>query len=1255
MKRLSLWLFALAVTATVPAIAQRTPIATANVEALQKISNAAAKDYQANRSKALILAKERGWVIEKTYSNGAHVSLQGLDSKDLPIYYITYHNSRAAATTKTDQLWAGGALGLTLSGSSSLVNDKLGMWDAGRVRESHQELRGRITQKDNPSQTFDAHATHVAGTLMGSGVSQYAKGMAFGLKTLQAYDFNNDRSEMAAAAATGMLVSNHSYGSISGWRFNSEREGSETDPNWEWWGDSEISATDDYKFGYYDAAAAEWDRIAFNAPYYLMVKSAGNNRNDKGPDVGKPFHRRNKSGTFTLEKTRPEGISNNDGFDIIPTYGNAKNILTVGAVNPIANGYNQPSDVSISSFSSYGPTDDGRIKPDIVGNGVAVLSSTSATDITYSSYNGTSMSAPNVAGSVLLLQEHYSNLKNGTLMRAATLKGLVIHTADEAGAAPGPDYIYGWGLLNTAKAANLITSATSSNTNKADLIQENSLNPNQTYQLTVVASGAGPLAFTISWTDPEATVIGLSSNVLNNRTPRLVNDLDIRVSNGSNTFLPWTLNPSNPSEKAKPGDNNLDNVEQILIANAIPGETYTLTVSHKSILKENKKQEYSLIVSGIGGAVYCASKATSTTGSNIKLFTIGTYAPSLAADACTTYRNFASSNISFEPGQSQLLTIDAGFCGTTAPQKAKAFIDWNRDGDFADENEEVLLTGTGPFKAAIAAPGNVTAGEKILMRIVLQETADASVITACNEYARGETQDHYIQIIKQQSDIGVVNVKPLENSFCAVPNQRLLVKIRNFGAAAQTNFPVTAIVKKNGIQIAQLTEIYTGSLSAFSVSDFTMSGTFPVEAGASYEFVAETGLQTDGVTQNNKISSTLVSNSAAAAPIASAFRCGTNADYSLTSNNGNNTFWYTSLNATVPIAAGNAIVASSKINNNLFAAQSDFSATIGPANKEFATGGSYNQFSPDVLVTTKAAVVLESARLYIGNSGKITFTATTIYGEPVSSRTIDVKATRTTSGTEIIQPLDPADQGAVYYLGLELPVAGDYKISISYENGASIFRNNSGVYGYPFGITDVFTITGNTANPSSTNFYYYFYDLKVKALGCKSERVPVNVISGTPLPRPTIAIKGHTLESSETVGNNWYLNGVEIPNAKGKVFTPTTAGSYSVKVIKDGCISEMSVAKDFVYDPKVNVGTELTVYPNPSSGVFTLRLETEALEDITFEVYDLMGKVLFKDTIKRINGQFKGTVDFKPNASGVYLLRVQHGNNRYVKKLVVNK
>ncbi|WP_162055337.1 S8 family serine peptidase [Pontibacter pamirensis] len=1258
MRRLSLWLLTLGLAAATPALAQQnvTRIQT-NIKALQQIAVAAEKDYKADRTRAVKLAHEKGWVIQKTYKDGTYISLQGLDARGVPIYYITYNNSRAAATTKTDQLWAGGSLGLSLSGASNSVASKLAMWDGGRIRETHQELKKRVQLKDDATEASE-HATHVAGTLIASGMNAMAKGMAYGAN-LQAYDFDNDEAEMAKAADK-LLVSNHSYGSIAGWRYNDDREGTDEDPKWEWWGDKDISATEDYRFGYYDKQAASWDKIAYNAPYYLIVKSAGNNRSDIGPEAGKPYFQRKSDGKFELVKSRLSSLSSNDGYDIISTAGNAKNILSVGAVAPLPDGYTRAEDVKISAFSSYGPTDDGRIKPDIVGNGLNVLSSSSSSDRDYKTLSGTSMAAPNVAGTLLLLQEHYANLNSGKVMRAATLKGLAIHTADEAGATKGPDYIYGWGLLNAERAASLL-----SNSNGTHLLQEKSLEQGQSQTIEVRASGAGPLKVTISWTDPEGSVTTAGVNALNNRTPRLVNDLDVRVASAGITYLPWILDPTTPDAAAKAGDNVVDNVEQVLIENAVPGKTYTVTINHKGTLTKGP-QAYSLLVSGAGGTAVCASAPTSDAGAKITRFAIGTKAVTSSIN-CTTYQELTSNIFTLEPDQSAALTIATGTCAADAPKVAKVFADWNGDGDFEDAGETVatsgVLNGAETFTSAIKAPATAVVGNTVRMRVVLQETQQAASVTACGSYSRGETQDYLVQFSQPGKDISVNAVMPIGSSLCATSEQTAAVIIRNLGAVAQTNIPVTISVRENGTEVQQLTGTYTGTLAPYAKAELLLNDSFATEAGKTYELVALSNLPGDAVTTNNRMQRTFTVPENMAAPMsASAARCGEAPHYTLTHEGAGTIFWYNSPTATQPLAAGNQLqLAANQVpNGKLYAAYNDYEGTVGAANKSFATGGGYNQFSPDVLVTTQAPMVLETARLYIGHGGKITFTAYDADGSPVSSRTLQVSPTRTTPATGP-QPDDPADQGAVYYLGLELPEAGTYNIAISYEEGATIFRNNAGVKGYPFEIPNVFSITGNTATNSDTHtsldYYYYFYDLKVRGLGCRSERAEVEMVIGAPLAQPVVSRSGQMLVSSAAAGNQWFLDGKAIEGAAGNEIAPEASGNYTVVVTANGCVSEASAALRFDYDTSERgVSAELMAFPNPSqSGLFNFTVETQGTEDISIEVLDLLGKQVYTGAVKQFNGQYRGEIDLKMHSSGMYVLRVQHGDKLQTRKLLIRR
>ncbi|MFL1580820.1 peptidase S8, partial [Riemerella anatipestifer] len=131
-------------------------------------------------------------------SNGRYYQLRSFDKKGRPLYYITY-NSGAAEGTGTNKLHPEAGV-FNLEGSGMKVHE----WDGGKVRVSHKEFGGRATQKDN-STSLSEHATHVAGTMVASGVDASAKGMA-PKATLDAYDWNSDEDEMTAAAADGAIL-----------------------------------------------------------------------------------------------------------------------------------------------------------------------------------------------------------------------------------------------------------------------------------------------------------------------------------------------------------------------------------------------------------------------------------------------------------------------------------------------------------------------------------------------------------------------------------------------------------------------------------------------------------------------------------------------------------------------------------------------------------------------------------------------------------------------------------------------------------------------------------------------------------------------------------------------------------------------------------------------------------------------------------------------------------------------------------------
>ncbi|SEC81472.1 Por secretion system C-terminal sorting domain-containing protein [Tenacibaculum sp. MAR_2009_124] len=497
-----------------------------------------------NKEKAIAIAEQKGWPVSYT-KNGQYVELMGVKN-GYPIYYTT-QNTNAARSTRTNHLYTGGSLGLNLLGQGMTIN----IWDGGLTRRGHTEFIGtngqsRVTIFDNNENLggdSGNHTTHVLGTMIARGVNPSAKGMAPQAKG-RAAEWNNDISEMVSEVSQGMLVSNHSYG--QGFR---NQIGLVVQPQ--------------HAFGSYGERARDFDEIAFNSPYYLSVHSAGNDGQDN---------------------TANTNSNSGYGWDKFIGKDTAKNNLLVAAAEDAAIDDNgNLISVSIWEYSSQGPTDDYRIKPDITGNGVNVFSSIASSNTSYDEYSGTSMASPNVAGSLLLLQQHYKNIRNNDLMRAATLKGLALHTADDAGAV-GPDANFGWGLLNAQRAAEVI-----SNEGATSIIKELTLASGESYTLQVKSDDVNALMASISWTDRPGAV----NTQLNSTTPALVNDLDIRVAQAGTTSFPYKL--TSPTTSAKQ-DNNVDPFERVDIENA--AGIYTIKVTHKGTLVGNS-QNYSLIVTGV--------------------------------------------------------------------------------------------------------------------------------------------------------------------------------------------------------------------------------------------------------------------------------------------------------------------------------------------------------------------------------------------------------------------------------------------------------------------------------------------------------------------------------------------------------------------------------------------------------------------------------------------------------------------------------
>ncbi len=423
------------------------------------------------------------------------------------------------------------------------------VYDGGTARATHDDFGGRLTVHDSSGLSY--HATHVAGTIGGDGASsdgQY-RGMAPGV-TMESYglqvsgggiflytnpgDIEDDYDE--AIRVHGAVIANNSIGT------NVARNG------------FPCSITGDY--GVTDnlidtIVRGDGSNPLFTAPF-LVIWANGNERGET------------RCGTGYATTAPPAG---------------AKNHITVGAL------YSDNDE--ITTFSSWGPVDDGRLKPDISAPGCqrdgdhGVTSAWDTGDDDYGTICGTSMAAPTVTGVAALLIEDFRNRFPGRpLFRNSTLKAWLAHSAVDRGAV-GPDYQYGYGSVRIRDAVDLM---------RTGAFAEAAIDQDEQFAREAqIEPGTAEFKVTLAWDDYPATP---------NVVPSLVNDLDLIVVDPSGgRHYPWTLDPASPAAAAVQTDeDHLNNIEQVLVNDPEPG-TWTVEVYGFNV--PQGPQSFSLVGHGV--------------------------------------------------------------------------------------------------------------------------------------------------------------------------------------------------------------------------------------------------------------------------------------------------------------------------------------------------------------------------------------------------------------------------------------------------------------------------------------------------------------------------------------------------------------------------------------------------------------------------------------------------------------------------------
>jgi subtilisin family serine protease len=517
--------------------------------------------------------------------------------------------------------------GLGLYGSGQIVAVADSGLDVGKIGpEMSADFAGRIIAGQaicanfvggrTAWNDFLGHGTHVSGSVLGSGVlsgsnpasHQYTNSFAGVAPEAQIVFQSVDNAPGNGLECVPNDLSAYIFGPAYGLgaRIHSNS-----------WGGPTGGTSYDPEYGGYSLSSQSADQAAWNYKNMLILYAAGNSGVDA--DANGKVDPDSISSPGTAKNVITVGASENDRPGIPTTWGSAWS--SDYPVDPISSDRLANNPGGMAAFSSRGPTDDGRVKPDLVAPGTFIISDRSHDpdadigwgefDANYVYNGGTSMATPLTAGAAALVREWLVDLRDITNPSAALMKAVLINGA--ADMSPGqytspqeipyvrPNEVSGWGRVDLAEslkppaprqiwvkdnAAGLQTGGSLSYTLSTGTPSPSPTSPSPTS--TPPPTTGGPLHITLAWTDYPGTVPAAKA---------LVNDLDLEViaPDGAHYYGNAGIYASGHSCLRDGKWDACNNVEGVIIPNALNG-VYTVIVHGHNV--PNGPQPFALAASG---------------------------------------------------------------------------------------------------------------------------------------------------------------------------------------------------------------------------------------------------------------------------------------------------------------------------------------------------------------------------------------------------------------------------------------------------------------------------------------------------------------------------------------------------------------------------------------------------------------------------------------------------------------------------------
>ncbi len=307
-------------------------------------------------------------------------------------------------------------------------------------------------------------------------------------------------------------------------------------------------------------------------------------------------------------------------------------------------------------------------------------------------------------------------------------------------------------------------------------------------------------------------------------------------------------------------------------------------------------------------------------------------------------------------------------------------------------------------------------------------------------------------------------------------------------------------------------------------------------------------------------------------------------------------------------------------------------------------GGNLNNADQYLIFDSYNPFTLISVDVYAGTIGTRVIELRDKSGTILQSDTVDILFT----GLQTVS------------LNLDVPVGTAFQLGLHTGTTSNLYRNNSGV-NYPYTTTGLLSVDSSSAG---TQYYYFFYNWVVQETSCSSAIVPViaAINSDVPIAAFTYVINSITANFTNTttdgVNYHWSFGDGDTSNLKNPSHTYSANGIYTVQLIAvNGCGSDTISAQITISSVGLNetsASNEISVYPNPSNDKFNIMINSEKSENIEVEIFDILGNKVYDDKRRIDSGINHLSVEMKEKADGLYFLKIEFPDKKYLKFLMKN-